>query len=437
MIKFDTYNHQFLQLFFLGISLLLTGCGEQSSLSMFDLYFGCDPTITHSRVKESWDNGDPKVKVEYINDVAVRILEFYPGGRSKLEIHECSGEYGGSWGIRQKIPSDIAQLELEIETLEYQYKLTNNVAILADLNELKKDAIFDLETEVRWRERRKQYAREIYDYNKSIKDEKTVTRLREVMYPMGYYRDDGFVGDEAYLTYPYDSLQLSRQQVVVQYSTPGQISKVYWYDEEGSLRRIHMPQIQATLFIEEYGLDGSYAHMNGTSTTAIYGGTFDDFNVMYRGGSGWSDIGVEYGYLTRVVETTENSVNHLEEIIKKYEAQSGMNLTQAQFLQPANSEHPLMLVNEMNLAYLFDGHGKRLEFSRKSPAEFYISSVSLEADQKVLEKFNQDVVEFHEDMDARFQRLIITCTIILLVIIASIVGVVVVRKKSKHSLSED
>ena len=93
------------------------------------------------------------------------------------------------------------------------------------------------------------------------------------------------------------------------------------------------------------------------NTMVIYGGTFDDFNISYVGGAGLSDINVEYGYLSIAIETTENSINHLESSIKKYEAQTNVTLTEKQFLQPINTEHPLMIIDEMNLAYFFDGHG--------------------------------------------------------------------------------
>lgn len=439
MMKLDTPRH-ILQLCILSAFLMVAGCKGQSSLPTLGKSTGCTPTVTRSVVKEYWDTGKPKVLVEYNNDKAVHILELYTRGHPKFEIYNCDGEYGGLWAGEDEISPNIAQLELEIETLENQYAITNDTDILGRLNELKKEAVFYWETsEYLYRqERGEQYARDIYEYYKSLGEQETVTRLREVMYPMGYKKYDGFIGDEAYLTYPYSLSRLAREQVIVHTGISGQVSKVYWYDKNSSLRRIHLPPDNLTLFIEKYGLNGSYALNSGTNTTAIYGGTFDDFNISYRGGAGLSDIGVNYGYLARIIETTEDSINCLEEVIRKYEVQTGTRLTESQFWQPADSKHPLMVADEMNLAYLFDGHGYRLVFNRMSPTEFSISSVSLERDREALEKIAQDYAVFGKGLGIGL--LIWTCSIygmVLAVVGAIVVGLVsIVRRRVRRSKSE-
>lgn len=434
MIKSSIRKIVLFSAYLLSIFLTFMLCKEKPNLFTLGFFFSCTPITTHSIVEEYWDDGNPRIQVEYNGDAAVRISEFYSGSSSKLEIHNCDGNYGGFWRNGDQIPPDIARRELDIQTLEHRYELTQDAEILANLNELKKEAILYWET-THWEERGEQYARDIYAYYKSLKGEETVAHLREVMYPMGYGRFDAFVGDEAYLTYPNELSRLTREQVIVKTDPNGEISKVYWYDDKGSLRRIHLPLDSLTLFISEYGLDGSYALMSGTSTSAIYGGTFDDFNTTYRGGSGWSDISVGYGYLEEVIKTTETAINHLEEIIRKYEIQIGTNLTEAQFDQPINSEHPLMIVEEMNLAYLLDGHGKRLVFKPTTPPDFQVSSLTLAQDQQVIDKYDQDVAESHKETNTQAWRSIVTCALggIGLLVVTTITFFIV-RSKSKSKL---
>lgn len=378
------------------VLFLLTGYHSLTSY----IPFSCTPKTTHSIVKEYWDNGDSKVEVGYSGKKAVYISEFYLGKRLKLEIYYCNGLYKGAWNNGEEIVSGIAELKLAIRTLESQYETSKDPNVLDNLNEHKRELIFHNEMKnSRWKEHREQYARDIYEYYKLIGDDETVTYLREIMYPMGYYKYDGYVGDERYLTYPYDLSRLSREQVIIQTNKNDRIYKIYWYDDNGLLRRIYSPQKNSILFIEEYGLDGSYALMSGSNTIAIYGGTFDDFNTTYRGGAGWSDMSVEYEYLTRAIQTTENSIVHLEKNVEKYRDQTGTPLTEDQFLQSVNIEHPLMIIEEMNLAYFFDGHGQRVTFTRTSSTEFHISSTKLTEDKALLAEYDRQFAELGKDIN--------------------------------------
>ena len=147
-------------------------------------------------------------------------------------------------------------------------------------------------------------------------------------------------------------------------------------------------------------------------------------------------MAVEQGYLIEAVEITEDNSNHLEEAIRNYESQTGKILSEEQFFQQVNTRHPLMMVDEMNLAYFFDGHGQRFGFTRASPTEFHISSKSLQKDREILAKYEQGFSDLRESVG---QGVLIISSIkvcaILLGVILIVWGVIyTVRKKAKKEI---
>ena len=161
----------------------------------------------------------------------------------------CADEHERASEVESRVPEHVAQRELEIQMLEDQFETTGDPDILADLNELKMQAAAYWTGTRNGREKARKYAADIYDYYKDQGDEVSLTNLRKVLFPMGYTKFDGFLGDEQYLTYPHDLSRLTREKVIVKTDATEKVSKVYWYDDKGALQRIHLPQENMTLFV--------------------------------------------------------------------------------------------------------------------------------------------------------------------------------------------
>lgn len=50
-----------------------------------------------------------------------------------------------------------------------------------------------------------------------------------------------FIGDEKYITYPYEVSKLRQEKAIIKTDDIGSIAKIYVYDDKGKLSHIHLP----------------------------------------------------------------------------------------------------------------------------------------------------------------------------------------------------
>ena len=233
--------------------------------------------------------------------------------------------------------------------------------------------------------------------------------------------------DEVYRSYPKPLASLPRKQVIIVRDKAGTIEKAYWYDEEGRLEHISWPQQRTILWLyfDEYLSKWYYSvsEVNGTfgkglSSYGAVGGDFGKFNWGYRGGAGLADAGLDEGRAADIVEGTERSIANLRSAIAEYQTHTGKPLTAAEFMQPVDKNHPLMVeIGALTLQDFLDAFGERLKYEPKPSGSFEVTSPNLES--------ARETVKQHEEFYRALESQIVVAYIALLVVLV-VVGVGVV-----------